>query len=437
MLVRTLFVVLSLVSGLAAQDAGAGKVPGKANQRPAQEVVKAEPFDKSGVEEMAKCVTLKTEKGSIELEMFPDTAPNTVRNFLNLVAIGALNNTTFSRVVPEFVIQGGNLYSNPDISYEMKIRAQRNIPDEPNLVKHERGIISMARTDEPNSANTDFFILVRSDTGLDNKFAAFGRVVKGMDVVDEINSMPVDDETPKVPVVITSTKIGECVFEPFPAPKTNDLPRFGLRGKVKIVRVSSADSKGKNDVIGSNGWGYVHAAKELEFDETGHLIEIRYFDEKGVHLRTHTYTSMITGHGKPPEIHEFLKDAGGSLLREMFFISESSSSFSFKAYDAGQNLVGTGEMRINENGRVILETWERFAVNGAPVGKFTETITYDPYGFEDTIIRKDENTAKDSFTRYEYTEYDDKANWIERKVFDTKDPKAPVRTEKRVIVYFQ
>ena len=183
----------------------------KANQRPDEKDKKPEPYDKADVKTMAaQCVTLETEKGNIKMEMFPESAPETVRNFLNLVAIGALDNTTFSRVVPNFVIQGGNVWTNENASNELKWRARRTIPDEPNLIKHESGIVSMARPEEPNSATTDFFILLREAGYLDNKFAAFGRVVSGMEVVQTINEMPVEEETPKEPVRIKKAKVASC-----------------------------------------------------------------------------------------------------------------------------------------------------------------------------------------------------------------------------------
>lgn len=185
----------------------------KANEHPKQEK-KSEPFDKADAKTMAgKCVRLETEKGNIEMEMFAEVATETVRNFLNLTAIGAFDNTTFSRVVPNFVIQGGNLYTNEKLSNEMKWRAQKTIPDEPSAVKHEPGIVSMARSDEPNSATTDFFILVREAAYLDGKFAAFGRVTKGMEVVEEINKMPVENEKPKNPVTIKKAAIFPCPVE--------------------------------------------------------------------------------------------------------------------------------------------------------------------------------------------------------------------------------
>jgi peptidyl-prolyl cis-trans isomerase B (cyclophilin B) len=145
--------------------------------------------------------------------MFAEVAPETVRNFLNLTAIGALNETTFSRVVPGFVIQGGNLYTNEKLSDEMKWRAQRTIPDEPSAIKHERGIISMARSEEPNSATTSFFILLRETSTLDGKFAAFGRVINGMETVEEINKMKVENEKPENPVRIKKGTIFPCKAE--------------------------------------------------------------------------------------------------------------------------------------------------------------------------------------------------------------------------------
>jgi peptidyl-prolyl cis-trans isomerase B (cyclophilin B) len=191
------------------------KVEKKANQRPDQKDKKPEPYDKADVKSMAaQCVTFETEKGNIKMEMFPESAPETVRNFLNLVAIGALDNTTFSRVVPNFVIQGGNVWTNENASNELKWRARRTIPDEPNLIKHESGIVSMARPEEPNGATTDFFILLREASYLDNKFAAFGKVIEGMEVVKTINEMPVEEETPKEPVRIKTAKVAPCSTQP-------------------------------------------------------------------------------------------------------------------------------------------------------------------------------------------------------------------------------
>ena len=188
------------------------KEPAKANTRPDQET-KAEPFDKADVETMAKqCVRFETETGLIEMEMFPEHAPEAVRSFLNIVSIGYLDTTTFSRVVPGFVIQGGDLYTRDgQVTYEIGMRARKTLPDEPNRILHERGILSMARGEEANTATTSFFILVGSGSHLDGKFAAFGKVIKGMDVVDAISKAPVTEEKPENPVRIKKAEVFECV----------------------------------------------------------------------------------------------------------------------------------------------------------------------------------------------------------------------------------
>lgn len=184
----------------------------KANQRPTADAAKAEPFDKATVAQMAaQCVKLETEAGAINLEMFPESAPETVRSFLNLSATGAFETTTFSRVVPNFVIQGGDLFTRAKMTPELDKRARRALPDEPSQIKHTRGVISMARADTPNTATTNFFILVADAPSLDGTFAAFGRVVKGMETVDAINKMPVENEKPNKPVHITRATVAPCV----------------------------------------------------------------------------------------------------------------------------------------------------------------------------------------------------------------------------------
>lgn len=183
----------------------------KANQRPTESNKKKEPYDDSDVKKMAtKCVQFETAKGNIKMEMFPESAPETVRNFLNLVATGAFDTTTFSRVVPDFVIQGGNLWTSEKLTDDLKWRAAESIPDEPNQIRHEKGILSMARGDEPNSAGTSFFILLTTASYLDGKFAAFGRVTEGIETVETINKMEVVEETPKEPVKITKATIYDC-----------------------------------------------------------------------------------------------------------------------------------------------------------------------------------------------------------------------------------
>lgn len=202
------FSVLCFSLGALAQDP-----PKKANAREAapQTENPPEPFDGASVEKMAaQCVTLETDLGAIEMAMMPEVAPESVRNFLNLSATGALDTTTFSRVVKGFVIQGGNLSTSAKWGPELAKRMLRRLPDEPGIVKHVRGIVSMARTDEPNSATTHFFILVGPGAHLDSKFSAFGTVTKGIEVADAINQAPAEGEKPEKPVKINRAVVKPC-----------------------------------------------------------------------------------------------------------------------------------------------------------------------------------------------------------------------------------
>lgn len=218
-MLKTFWIATTLLFGSSLLIAQATPTPApKANARPTPSPeIKAEPFDKADVATMAKqCVSLDTDAGMIDLEMFPEHAPESVRNFLNLAATGLFDGTSFSRVVPGFVIQGGNMWSREGgkVTRAIGDRARRTIPDEPSKILHERGIISMARPDEPNQATTDFFILVSAASSLDGKFAAFGRVTKGMDVVDAINKAPVSEEKPEKPVRIKKAAVQACVASP-------------------------------------------------------------------------------------------------------------------------------------------------------------------------------------------------------------------------------
>ena len=191
--------------------------PKKINSRPqpsptpVDASAKPEPFDNADVKTMAsRCVRLETEAGNIELELYPEQARETVRNFLNLTALGLYDTTTFNRVVPGFVVQGGNLATRETSSVSIALRSRKTIPDEPNNIPHDRGVLSMARSDEPHSASTHFFILVSVAPDLDGKFSAFGRVTKGMEVIDAINKAPVINERPEKPVRLKKAVVFPC-----------------------------------------------------------------------------------------------------------------------------------------------------------------------------------------------------------------------------------
>jgi peptidyl-prolyl cis-trans isomerase B (cyclophilin B) len=211
-IVFCLILGVTVASGQATPN-GPVEGPKKANARttaPAPATA-AEPFDGASIEKMAsQCVTLETELGAIEIAFMPESAPEAVRNFLNLSATGAYDTTVFSRIVKGFVIQGGNLSTSEKWSEQLARRMNRMLPDEPGLIKHVRGIVSMARTDEPNSASTNFFILVGPGPHLDSKFSAFGTVTKGMEVADAINQAPVEGEKPEKPVKINRALVATC-----------------------------------------------------------------------------------------------------------------------------------------------------------------------------------------------------------------------------------
>lgn len=206
-------VVIVATYGFAQNPAPSTETPKKANRRPADAAKpKTEPFDGVPIEKMAgQCVTLDTEQGAIVIEVLPQKAPESSRNFLNLAATGALDTTVFSRVVKGFVIQGGNLSTSEKWSEQLAERMSRRLPDEPSDLNHVRGIVSMARSDEPNSASTHFFILVGDGPHLDGKFAAFGRVLRGMEVADAINRAPSENEKPEVPVRVKGATVAACV----------------------------------------------------------------------------------------------------------------------------------------------------------------------------------------------------------------------------------
>jgi peptidyl-prolyl cis-trans isomerase B (cyclophilin B) len=134
-----------------------------------------------------------TSLGDITLRFFPEVAPNHVNNFIELAQKGFYNGTTFHRVIPKFVIQGGDPNSkNPDRSKHGMGGPGYQLKAEFNKKPHRRGTLSMARSGHPDSAGSQFFICVADVASLDGQYTVFGEVVKGMEVVDKIVSLPRD-----------------------------------------------------------------------------------------------------------------------------------------------------------------------------------------------------------------------------------------------------
>ena len=133
------------------------------------------------VEELSKYhVVLQTNKGDMEVEFWPDVAPNHVRNFLDLSYTGFYDGKLFHRVIPGFMIQGGDPRGDGTGNGPRMLKAEFNNR------KHEPGVLSMARSSDPNSASCQFFIMHKTSTHLDGQYSAFGKLVSGMDVVEKI-----------------------------------------------------------------------------------------------------------------------------------------------------------------------------------------------------------------------------------------------------------
>ena len=139
--------------------------------------------------------------GKIELELCPEAAPETVKNFEALAKSGFYDGLTFHRIIPGFMIQGGDPLGNGMGGAEKNIKGEFRANGHNNPIKHERGVISMARAFDPNSASSQFFIMHEDAPHLDGQYAAFGKVISGMETVDEIASIPTDyNDRPKIAV---------------------------------------------------------------------------------------------------------------------------------------------------------------------------------------------------------------------------------------------
>jgi len=169
-----------------------------------------------------KVAELHTTAGEIDIRFFPDVAPNHVKNFIDLAKSGFYNGTKFHRVIPGFMIQGGDPNTkSPDTSKWGYGGSGKNVPAEFNSVKHKRGIVSMARSNDPNSASSQFFIMVADAPSLDNQYSVFGQVTKGMDVADKIVSATRNaQDRPNSPTTIEKIVIRDAkANEKGPAPK--------------------------------------------------------------------------------------------------------------------------------------------------------------------------------------------------------------------------
>ncbi len=163
-------------------------------------------------------VTILTNKGTIKAELYPEVAPNTVNNFISLIKKGFYDGTIFHRVIPGFMIQGGDPdgtgMGGPGYSIKGEFSANRFQND----LKHTKGVLSMARSMSPNSAGSQFFLMTADAPHLDGQYAAFGKVIEGIEEADRIVSVrrnssdrPLEDEVMKT---VTVETFGEEYAEP-------------------------------------------------------------------------------------------------------------------------------------------------------------------------------------------------------------------------------
>ncbi len=154
-------------------------------------------------------VVIEMENGKkIRIELYPDKAPITVANFEKLVKEGFYNGLIFHRVISGFMIQGGDPLGTGTGGSKEKIKGEFRSNGVPNDIKHVRGVISMARSMNPDSASSQFFIMHKDAPHLDGQYAAFGKVVEGMDAVDEIAETETDfRDKPVKPQVMKSVTL--------------------------------------------------------------------------------------------------------------------------------------------------------------------------------------------------------------------------------------
>jgi peptidyl-prolyl cis-trans isomerase B (cyclophilin B) len=166
-------------------------------------------------------ITITMEDGGVmKAELYPEYAPNTVSNFLSLAASGFYNGLIFHRVIPGFMIQGGDPEGSGMGGPGYSIRGEfRRNGFKANTLKHTAGVLSMARAMNPNSAGSQFFIMHKNAPHLDGDYAAFGKIIEGMDVVDRIASVQTDySDRPMEDQVIRSMTV-ETFGESYPEPE--------------------------------------------------------------------------------------------------------------------------------------------------------------------------------------------------------------------------
>ncbi|MGM1048220.1 MAG: peptidylprolyl isomerase [Bacillota bacterium] len=166
-------------------------------------------------------VTIEMDSGKkITLELYPEVAPNTVNNFISLVKKGFYDGTGFHRVIPGFMIQGGDPDGTGMGGPDYSIAGEFNANGFQNDLEHTRGVLSMARAQDPDSAGSQFFIMHADSPDLDAQYAAFGKVTEGMEVVDEIAGLPTgENDRPADPLPTMKKVMVDTLGKDYPEPE--------------------------------------------------------------------------------------------------------------------------------------------------------------------------------------------------------------------------
>ena len=169
---------------------------------------------------MNPIVTIEMESGGVmKAELYPDIAPNTVRNFVMLVSRGFYDGLIFHRVIPGFMIQGGDPEGKGTGGPGYCIRGEFDANGFSNTLEHEKGVLSMARTAAPNTAGSQFFIMHARAGHLDGSYAAFGKVIEGLEVIDAIAAVSTGrDDMPREPQIMKKVTV-DTHGEDYPAPE--------------------------------------------------------------------------------------------------------------------------------------------------------------------------------------------------------------------------
>lgn len=211
----TVFALLTVAFVLT--GCGAAKESGQSEGNAAKKTEENVDYSSKVKENPIVTITMNNDE-KIVIELEPSTAPNTVANFISLVKKGFYDGLIFHRVVPDFMIQGGDPSGNGTGGPGYSIEGEFSLNGFKNDLKHERGVISMARSQDLNSGGSQFFIMVDEASHLDGEYAAFGKVIEGMETVDAIATAEREGEKPLKDQQMKKVEVDTKGFD-YPAPK--------------------------------------------------------------------------------------------------------------------------------------------------------------------------------------------------------------------------